>query len=83
MFDQPEAEPDRLFVDPFACYNISPLQVGHSRIAWRVCTIAMGGGRLRDCLSMLHARHRSDVRRLTDGRLSLSPATCQPGMAAQ
>lgn len=28
VFDLPEAEPDRLFVNPFACYNISPLQVG-------------------------------------------------------
>ncbi|EFN55763.1 hypothetical protein CHLNCDRAFT_52421 [Chlorella variabilis] len=26
VFDLPEAEPDRLFVNPFACYNISPLQ---------------------------------------------------------
>lgn len=26
VFDLPEAEPDQLFVNPFACYNISPLQ---------------------------------------------------------
>ena len=26
VFDLPEAEPDRLFVNPFAAYNISPLQ---------------------------------------------------------
>ena len=27
VFDLPEAEPDQLFVNPYACYNLSPLQV--------------------------------------------------------
>jgi hypothetical protein len=26
VFDLPEAEPNELFVNPFACYNVSPLQ---------------------------------------------------------
>ena len=33
VFDLPEAEPDRLFVNPFAAYNISPLQV--RIVGWR------------------------------------------------
>ncbi len=28
MFDLPEAEPDQLFVDPFAVYGVSPMQAG-------------------------------------------------------
>jgi hypothetical protein len=34
VFDLPEAEPDRLFVNPFAAYNISPLQVRWQGGSW-------------------------------------------------
>lgn len=36
MFDLPEAEPGQLFVDPFAVYGVSPMQVGGGLGWWRV-----------------------------------------------
>ncbi|KAL4436707.1 hypothetical protein ABPG75_003846 [Micractinium tetrahymenae] len=40
VFDRPEAEPDRLFVNPFAVYNISPLQWEELQAAARAAEAA-------------------------------------------
>lgn len=40
VFDLPEAEPDQLFVNPFACYNISPLQWEELQTAGRAAEAA-------------------------------------------
>ncbi|KAL4435186.1 hypothetical protein ABPG77_001868 [Micractinium sp. CCAP 211/92] len=40
VFDQPEAEPDQLFVNPFAVYNISPLQWEELQAAARAAEAA-------------------------------------------
>lgn len=65
VFDQPEAEPDRLFVNPFAVYNISPLQVGHARARASVRTPTRGSrSSSRRVLAACRAPARSSPGRL-------------------